>query len=404
MLKFFKNPCNRYISLWCINNLNGILYPIGTIINKAVLVAILLISLIEILKYYSKWDKNQPILFKGLNLLLIMYTVYGLLLFITDGSTVVSFTGFETQSMSFILGAWMVLPPIYLVYVYTREGYLTLESLQKWVLVFLLVGVAQYFYTQQQMYNTLLSRGSDVLEFTNGAGYILLSLIPSMLVYNRKVISYTGIAFCVVFIIMAMKRGAIIIAAISLLMIIIHDLRSSKGAYKVTVIVLGLIGIFLLINFIDSMLQTSDYFNARIEATLDGDSSNRDVLYNQIWNTFKYDSGPLQWLFGHGALSTLKYADSYAHNDWLEILFCHGAVGIIIFIYYWKCFYKSSKSLVLSEPSRFCLFLVFIIYGIKTFFSMSIIGMPIYTTIMIGFALADGFNNNSSNYTINEEP
>ena len=95
-------------------------------------------------------------------------------------------------------------------------------------------------------------------------------------------------------------------------------------------------------------------------------------------------------------MSTLKYGNIYAHNDWLEILFCQGAVGLLIFIKFWRGLFMSARSTLIAEPSRFCLFLLFCIFFLKTFFSMSIVGIPIYSTTMMGFALANGFSDNKN--------
>ena len=391
MNKFLRNPCNLYFLLWCLNNLNGFLYPEGTILNKLFLLLILLISLKEFIHYFQYERVSECRFFRGLNLLLLMYTVYGLLVFVTDGMTVYSKLRDPYSSISFIQGAWIIILPIYVCYLYTKRGYLTLELLQRWMVVFLLVGVSQYYTIQRQMLQSLIAQGINKSDINNGAGYILLSLIPGMLVFKKKLISYLGIGICVVFIIMSMKRGAIIIASLSLLLIIGRDLKKSKGKNKLIVFFLVILGLTCLLQFVNHMLETSDYFNARIEATLEGDSSNRDIIYKEIWNDFLYDSDPLQWLFGRGAMSTLKYFNIYAHNDWLEIIFCHGIIGIVIFINYWKRLFDTFKSRTLCEPSRFCLLLIFCIYLTKSFFSMSIIGMPIYSTAMLGFALADGF-------------
>lgn len=355
----------------------------------------MVISLHELISFFRYDYASQSPFFKGLNAIMVMYTVYGLFLFISDGLTVRSLYGDTYSSIAFIQSAWIILMPIYVVYLYTERGYLTQELLQKWMVVFLLIGISQYYTTQNQIFQILQAQGKDRTEVTNGAGYILLSLIPGMLVFKRKYLFYTGLAVCAIFIIMAMKRGAIIIATISLILIIRRDLKKAKGVYKFVVLSLVSIVLFMLFGFVDHMLDTSEYFNARIEATLEGDSSDRDVIYHKFWNAYLYDSNIFQWIFGRGAMSTLKYGNIYAHNDWLEILFCQGAVGLLIFIRFWGGLFISSRSTLIAEPSRFCLFLLFCIFFLKTFFSMSIVGMPIYSTTMMGFALANGFNGNN---------
>lgn len=396
MKKFFSNPCNRYFFLWTLFNLKGFLYQDGSIINQSILMLIMLISMYEIINFFKTIKTNSSTFFRSLNYIILMYTVYGLILLITDGTTVFSQYGDPYSSISFTASVWIILIPIYVTYLYTVQGYLRLNMLQKWMVVFVLTGIIQFYTFQHQMMTLFLEQGSNRTEAQNGAGYILLSIIPGMLVYKRKLFSYFGIAICIAFIIMAMKRGAILISAIALLLIIVRDFKTASNANKFAVFGLVLIGLVMLFNFVESMMETSDYFNARIEATLEGDSSGRDIIYQKYWNTYLYDSNFFQWAVGRGAMSTLKYGNIYAHNDWIEILFCHGFVGLLIFMNFWKRLFIESRSPYRSEPSRFCLFLLFSIFFLKSFFSMSIVGMPIYATTMMGFALADGFNEHCS--------
>ena len=83
-------PCNIYILLWLIYNMQGILYPSGGIVSVSVLAILLVWSM------YNAAQANRyapkPKFFKGLNALLLLFTVYGVYLmmlgpdiFITEG-------------------------------------------------------------------------------------------------------------------------------------------------------------------------------------------------------------------------------------------------------------------------------------------------------------------------------
>ena len=237
---------------------------------------------------------------------------------------------------------------------------------------------------------TIGSKTGD--EFTNNAGYILMSVIPCMLVFKRKIVSYFGIALCIGFIFMSMKRGAILISVISLLLIIRYDLKNTKYSfYRFRIFVIVLIGLFVLYQYVEYLIDTSDYFNMRLQATLEGDPSERDEIYARYWNLFLNESNIFQQFFGRGALATVKETGVYAHNDWLEILTCQGICGISLFAFFWYTLICSIRIMPLYSMSRQCLVLILCIVGLKSIFSMSILGMPIYTTTMLGFALADGF-------------
>lgn len=390
-MSFLKNPGNVYLTLWSLYSLKGVLYPDGSIVNKALMLLIVIVSLGTTYKVVvSKQTAAASIYFRGLNILLLMYTLYGLLLFFTDGF-MVNGKGISEPSIYFMEGAWVILMPIYVCYFYTRKGYLTSDLLSKWMVLFLVIAILQYYYTQSIVLKRIRVSGGDISGITNNAGYILLSLIPGMLLFKRKVISYIGIGICVMFVLMSVKRGAIFIAAVSIVLIVFHDLHNSKGVYKIGIVLLAAAGLFVLFNYVEHILANNDYFYARLENTLEGNSSKRDEIYFNFWNIFINESDIFQMIFGRGAMSTIKLTGTYAHNDWLEILLGQGIVGIAIFINYWIRFFKASRFRALSEQSRFILTLILCIFGIKTLFSMSITGMPIYASAILGFALADGF-------------
>lgn len=390
MFDKLKNPSNIYFVLWTLYSLQGSLYAKGSLLSQILLLFILLISLRETLTFI--YNNRVVGYFQILNVLMAMYTFYGLLLFLTDGMVVHGMGGRNVQSMNFLKTFYMSILPIYVNYIYTVKGYLSLPLLKCWMVVFLFLGINEYYCQQNELLQKLLAAGSSKEEVTNNAGYVLLSLVPGMLVYKSKpIIFYIGIAICVVYILMGMKRGAILVCAVSLFLIAWRDLKSAKGKYKISVLVVIILSFVVLYGFVENLMTHSDYFNDRLEATLEGNTSRRDDLYMIFVNAFTTESNFFQMLFGRGACGTIKYSYNYAHNDWLEILTNQGVLGVTIFAFYWYCFWKESRSLKYCEESKFCLSLLFYILGLKTLFSMSICSMELPITVMLGFCLADGF-------------
>ena len=369
--------------------MQGVLYPKGSIISQVLLAIILLLSMKAMIDVNRM--NNKPIYFKGLNIMVGMFTFYGLLLFVTDGTIVKGLGGFETQSMNYLKSAYMSLLPIYVSFIYTVTGRLTLKHLQFWAILFICIAVTEYFEQQQEALVAALERGSTREEFTNNAGYILMSLIPLMMVYDRKPIyQLTGLGICAYFVIIAMKRGAVLVAIIALMMFVWYKLKSVSGIKKTLVVLCIGVGFLLITRFVQEMMSSSDFFYARVQSTFEGDTSNRDLLYADFWNHFAQKASVLEMLFGGGGYNTIKVSFNYAHNDWLEILTNNGVLGILLFITYWIYFYKTTRMTSLCNETRFCLLLVFSMYLLRTLFSMSIANMNVYITSILGFALADG--------------
>lgn len=387
IIKYISNPCSGYFILWTIYRLQGTLYATGSILSQALISIIILISLYHAFLLLNK--RNIPLYFKGLSLLLFMYTVYGFFLFITDGWTTQGKV-LTPLSMNYLKTYYISLLPIYSCYYYSLKGYLNEKMFRWWILIFIFIATTDYYENQRNVLEAMIS--GDVERIVNNIGYIFLSLIPCMLLFKKRpLIGYIGIAYCLYFIITGMKRGAIILAVIAVMLFVWFTMKRAKGVQKIGMTLV--VGVFLALFsfFITDRMAENDFFMSRVEKTLEGYSSGRDEIYATFWNHFTEESSPITIFFGLGANGTIKIASNYAHNDWLEIITNQGILGIILFFLYWYYFYRTLRFKKYSKDSQNALFMIFTLYFIKTMFSMSIGDMSIYVNSMLGYALADGF-------------
>lgn len=398
---FLKNPCNRYLLLWCLYEMKGTLYPEGSIISRGLMLIVVILSFIGFFSYYQSKSirlKSTEKYFKAVLFVLLIYSIYGIELIIRDGyENEVSITYYYLQA------AYITFLPVFTIYVYTKRGLLTIKQLQIWVVVFIIVGICQYHYAEATAIARILEKGrGSIDELTNNTGYVLLTIMPVLLVYYKKPLyMYVGLGVCSLFILMSMKRGAIMIAPILLILIIHKHLQQSKGTIKFVSLFFAIIGVVGLFWYIMHLLETSDFFNTRIMQTMEGDSSNRDVISQDLWDYYKYRFSTLQKVFGLGGMGTVKTIGMYAHNDWIETLFDQGLLGFLVFLNYIKSFFVTVRNKSFSEFSKFCLLLLFIIFFLKSFYSMSICGMGIFMAVILGFALADGFRQTDYSLTKN---
>lgn len=390
--KYLKNPCVWYILTWILYLLQGTLYESGSRISQFLLLVILLVSVRHTYRVFNMHQTS--IFFKGLNALILMYTFYGLLLFITDGVTTRGLV-MKIDSFNYLKEYYMALLPIYSCYYYARKGYLTRDVLVFFAIVFVVVSILVYYRIQHELLEKILLKGGTRTETTNNAGYIILSVIPALLILHKKpVIQYIAIGVCVVFVFLAMKRGAILCLSLFLMMFIWRKMNRLKGSKRFLTLVIVMIGMYLLTIFVEQRMETSDYFNDRIEQTMEGDSSERDLLYKGFLQHYFEKAGLFHQIFGYGAYGTIKVSVNFAHNDWLEILTNQGLLGIIIFITFTVYFYRASRYRKYHTESQFALLVIFVLFLPQTFFSAGITNTTIFTSCMTGFALADGFRNN----------
>ena len=387
------NRCDWFIIVWVLYYLQGVLYPTGGAISTGLLGINLLVSFICAIKIWQM-PHNSPYI-KGLNLLVLMFSVYGFALILNNPSTVhYSLSGMSMQSYNYIKSIYLSILPIYAFYYFSLKGYLTAERLRWWAVVFCISCVVSYYIYKQQALVSLMEIGSSAEEITNNTGYLFLSLIPIWTLFRKNpVLQYVGLAICMVFIMLGMKRGAIAIGGVVVFYLIWQIIRNAKGKQKFIIMLLtaalGVVGVYFVID----MMSSSDYFLQRIEATKEGNSSGRDNLYSFFWTYFTEKAEILHYLFGRGANGTLEIYYKYAHNDWLEIAVNQGLLGIAIYAIYWKKFYSTWRQSTNIE-AKTILALVGNIYFAKTIFSMSYGDMTYVCTSVLGYALATYKNPN----------
>ncbi len=186
---------------------------------------------------------------------------------------------------------------------------------------------------------------------------------------------------------MGMKRGAILIGSLSIVIFLYSNLKSSSGKRK-AITLFFTIGIIIgAIYYISDMLQTNDYFVKRIEQTAEGNSSGRDIIYSSIWEAFLNEPNLLYFLFGHGANSTISVAGNFAHQDWLETIYNNGILGGIILLSFFIAFgltiYKQRRRF--PSYMYYSFFILLFISFSKTMFSMSIQNLDIYQSLLLGY-------------------
>ena len=394
----FFNISILYITLWVFYSLQGTLYASGSIISQGILMILLLWSMYYCFVVNTKYTSNElPKFFKAVNAFLIMATIYGIILILSGKELYTTEEEIiKTSNLDYLKTIYISLLPLYTFYEFSKRGLLTEKHIR--ILTFVLLGLAlaNYIKNQQAQMMAALEIGSNREEFTSNSGYKFLRLIPLCLFwYKKPIIQIVLIVTCAIFLVLCMKRGAILIGAICIIYFIFVVLRHMKGKQKVAIIMLIAIASFVVIGFIQNMLETSDYFSYRIEQTLEGDSSNRDIIYAKYLDHIKNEQSPLLFLFGNGANATLAIGPNYAHNDWLEIAINNGLFGVVIYIWYFIALFKDyiqSKRRLKYYYSN-ALLMCFIILFSATLFSMSYNSIGIAQSMAIGFILATTYSN-----------
>lgn len=377
------NRCDFFLLIWVLYYLQGIAYPEGGVTSLALLVVNLLISASCTFKV-MQW-RNKPIYFKGLNILILLFTIYGFILVFMSPSTIYyPLSGMSMKSYSYIKSIYLSLLPIYPFYYYIKKGFLTAERLRIWGVIFLASVTLSYIRMQRDALKALL----DADEITNNSCYLFLSCLPLLVLYRKKpLIQFACLAFMIAFIVMGMKRGAIAIGLVCAVYFMLQSIRNSKGKTRILFMLLSIGICICAVFFFTHEMTTSDYMMKRIDDTLAGNTSGRDNLYSFFWKYFTEQADFKHYLIGRGANGTLEIYYNYAHNDWLEIAVNQGILGVVVYAFYWLCFYKTWKHAT-NIDAKTILALTALIFFAKTMFSMSYNDMSYVSTSVLGYALA----------------
>lgn len=387
-MNFLKNPCNIYLSFLTFYLIQGVMIPTGgTVFSQLILSCAMLMGIYYTVKTICL--PNIPVYFMGLNMLFFMFIIYGILLLFSNHHYIIIFSWSEVPNSTFLKNIFLSLPNVYVFYYFSRKGYLTEKALKKWVIVFLASSVFRYIDNQMALLNMMQLKGVQTKEMTNNMGYLFVALMPTIAVFKDKVrIQYGILILCMAFIMMAMKRGAIIVGTIMLIYILYFNYKYNKNVSKRKVIVFSLFIIVAAYFITEYMMESSDYFMSRIEQTKEGNSSGRNALYERYWNHFKNETDIFKYLLGNGANATLGIGVNYAHNDWLEIAIDEGVLGLVIYCIYWFCFWRTIASIKYNITAKLVLTLTFISFLIMTVFSMSYTEYSIYSCSVFGYYLA----------------
>lgn len=338
--------------------------------------------------YYMKAVHNfkkEPLYIKSLVILYFLFFIYGCAIIIEGKTyTVGIMNPQEVSNKAYLFKASISLLPIFAFYNYSISGMLNRMYIEKRIMLFVAVMFICYYF---RYLHQLASHGDD--EFTNNSGYLVLSIIPMlMLLKFKSKKQIIALVLCLLLILFSMKRGAILISCIVVFLYFKSIIRNSHKKTRIQAYVILAIFFFIAIFAVMYLYENNTYFNTRIEYSMEGGSSNRDIIYGTIVAFYVELSSLKEILFGYGANGTLELFGWYAHNDWFEIIINQGVLGVLIYAYYWVGFYKLCKKRNSDNSIKMALWMLFSIYFLKTLFSMSYDQYTLYSSMALGYCIA----------------
>lgn len=215
-------------------------------------------------------------------------------------------------------------------------------------------------------------------ENAYGGGYLALVSLPLGL-YNLRhkklYIRLIWIFFIVVVVLNALKRGDILALGVSLIFYFLFVLKTEGGKTKFRYYFLIIIAIALGVIYFNYFLESSDLARIRYDQTLEGNSSQRDIIYATLWKYFI--NSPIETkVLGNGFSSTLLIGHIVAHNDWLELLIDEGLLGVSLYLMVFLSLFRVFIKGKIPDSFRPILAMIVGIFIVKSSFSMMIFSLP----------------------------
>ncbi len=377
--------CNIYILFWlCLTVQN--MFLSSSLLSMLFYIPYLLMTLYYVGKYYISYRPKKTML--AFSIFFAVQLCYGIALLILDNVS-------GTEPDSYLKMLFISLGPIYAFYSFTKQGVLTEQRMSTWFVIFIVVAICDYYNTMQQ---GLLKMETE--ETTNNASYSFVGLVPFIFLLRKNILrQILALAILYYFIISGLKRGAILIGAILLLWVIYELLKSVSKIKRLGFMLLTIIFLYVGYKFIVNFYENSDYFQHRIEQTMEGSSSGRDNIFSTLLNDYCNNYNIIQLLFGKGAYHTENIIGLKAHNDWLELLIDCGFIGIFLYLIYWISFVIELKKNRSNHLVYAMMGACFLFTLARTFFSMSFTNMPFYTCMILGYCFAYTHTCSNQQYT-----
>ncbi len=356
-----KKALNIYLLLWCIFNVT---FSASMMVSRPIYVILFMKTM-----YYGYKSLTIPTFspyIKGLLILVCMFLIYGSISIVRGDTFFIEAVGKDIDSTIYLISISISLIPIFAFYYFSYIGILDEKIINKWIPIFILSSIATFYFSLKMLIG--LGRNEDSLVI-NG-GYSFISIIPLLFFVDKRNLRWIYLTIILIFSVLSVKRGAILIAFISAVFLVFEEVKTAPRRKKKIIGLTTFFFVVLLAIIVYYLYSSNPFLQLRLQSILEGNTSHRDVIYDNIIKYWLTKETEIQQFFGLGASATLKIGDNYAHNDWLEILINNGLFGIFIFSIYWifmlvQCYRYHKKS-----PYRNAFILLLCIGILKTLFSM----------------------------------
>lgn len=368
-----------YIIIWALFHI-GSFFNVGGI--TLLLPVLILWSFYDMVALHIRYRLTRFI--AVYDILVLMFTLYGLLFFVNSNS-IITAQYHDIAKSAYLVKVLPSLLPFYTLYRNALKGEFGIERTRLWVVLFIVVTILDYY----MQLKGALSQHVDAEEVVNNGSYLILGLFPIICLFKNKSIQIFSIITCLYFIMVALKRGPIIIAAICVMYYLYNTFRYSNN--KTWLIILFLIAFAAFYHFLASFFMSSELLQTRLHLTIEGYTSGRDDIVASLMDAF-FNADFFNKIFGHGAYGTIYLVGRLAHNDWVQILIDQGIIGIVVHALFCYQLIRQWMKTPSADNAKIAVGLFVIIYLSTSVFSMAFDRIPIAEMVVLSLFVANNDN------------
>ncbi len=240
--------------------------------------------------------------------------------------------------------------------------------------------------------------GVKVNDASVNSIYFIVLLLPFSLISKNKKIQYLGICLVVICALLSEKRTAFLMVLTSLLFFIVCMLFSRKMATRKKIgMCISIICLFLMTWFIyNNAMQTLEIDTlGRLSSISEDGGSGRTDIWRVVKNGIN-EFSLKESIFGTGFNGVFRKTSlrTSAHNDFLEIWYDYGLIGLLLYLrFVGMIFIRSCKMLKHNYQMGVASLVAFIMFLYMSMFSHLIIYPTYFAYILIFWSVVANENN-----------
>lgn len=246
------------------------------------------------------------------------------------------------------------------IYYLARREQISMKLMTYFFYFIFIASIITFFYETMTMMIDL-NKG----DITSNGSYRFVYIMPFIVFIKSRIRTVLLWIIAISLAILSAKRGAILSLALECIFYCWWSYRESihKTYYLFGISFICIIGGHYLYQY----YENDEYVQMRVEATLEGKTSGRDILITKLLDHYS-EAGIVEMSKGAGFAQTVSIAGNYAHNDWIEMLIDCGIIGFMCYALFYIALLRSikhSKNELLKIQ-----WLIFIAFFPTSFYSM----------------------------------